>query len=110
MARFDSTWQQIATTFKNEPGKLLLESINEPVFNNATDAQKTQYLNELNTSFHSVVRKSGGKNKDRLLMLPTQAGSADPAPHGRPVQRRSTRCTTATWSPPCTTTASGRSV
>uniref|UniRef100_A0AAU2VED7 Cellulase family glycosylhydrolase n=1 Tax=Streptomyces sp. NBC_00003 TaxID=2903608 RepID=A0AAU2VED7_9ACTN len=75
MARFNSTWQQISTTFKNEPRTLLLESINEPVFNNATDAQKTQYLNELNTSFHSIVRKSGGKNKDRLLMLPTQAGS-----------------------------------
>ncbi|MFF1478463.1 cellulase family glycosylhydrolase [Streptomyces sp. NPDC058301] len=75
MARFNSTWRQIATTFKNEPSKLLLESINEPVFNNATDAQKTQYLNELNTSFHSIVRESGGKNKDRLLILPTQGGS-----------------------------------
>ncbi|MFD7014698.1 cellulase family glycosylhydrolase [Streptomyces sp. NPDC059928] len=72
MARFNSTWQQIATTFKNEPRTLLMESINEPQFSNATDAQKTQYLRELNTSFHSVVRNSGGRNKDRLLVLPSE--------------------------------------
>jgi endoglucanase len=72
MARFNSTWQQIATTFKDEPRTLLMESINEPQFSNATDAQKTQYLRELNTSFHSIVRSSGGRNKDRLLVLPSE--------------------------------------
>ncbi|WP_329466946.1 cellulase family glycosylhydrolase [Streptomyces sp. NBC_01431] len=72
MARFNSTWQQIATTFKNEPRTLLMESVNEPQFSNATDAQKTQYLRELNTSFHSIVRNSGGRNKDRLLVLPSE--------------------------------------
>ncbi|MEV7027062.1 cellulase family glycosylhydrolase, partial [Kitasatospora sp. NPDC093558] len=72
MARFNSTWQQIATAFKDEPRTLLMESINEPQFDNATDAQKTQYLRELNTSFHSIVRNSGGRNKDRLLVLPSE--------------------------------------
>lgn len=72
MARFNSTWQQIATAFKDEPRTLLMESINEPQFSNATDAQKTQYLRELNTSFHSIVRNSGGRNKDRLLVLPSE--------------------------------------
>ncbi|MEU9044835.1 MULTISPECIES: cellulase family glycosylhydrolase [unclassified Kitasatospora] len=72
MARFDSTWQQIATVFKDEPRALLMESINEPQFSNATDAQKTQYLRELNTSFHRIVRNSGGRNKDRLLVLPSE--------------------------------------
>ncbi|MGW5423606.1 cellulase family glycosylhydrolase [Streptomyces sp. NPDC003943] len=72
MARFDSTWQQIAAAFKDEPRKLLMESINEPQFADATDAQKTQYLRELNTSFHSIVRGSGGVNKDRLLVLPSE--------------------------------------
>ena len=72
MARFNSTWQQIATAFKDEPRTLLMESINEPQFSNATDAQKTQYLRELNTSFHSIVRDSGGRNKDRLLVLPSE--------------------------------------
>ncbi|MFD5324893.1 cellulase family glycosylhydrolase [Streptomyces sp. NPDC127092] len=72
MARFNSTWRQIATVFRDEPRALLMESINEPQFNNATDAQKTQYLRELNTSFHSIVRSSGGGNKDRLLVLPSE--------------------------------------
>ncbi|MFE2407222.1 cellulase family glycosylhydrolase [Kitasatospora sp. NPDC059408] len=72
MARFNSTWQQIAAAFKDEPRKLLMESVNEPQFNNATDAQKTTYMNELNTSFFTIVRNSGGGNKDRLLVLPTQ--------------------------------------
>jgi endoglucanase len=71
MARFDATWQQIAAEFRDEPRKLLMESINEPQFTNATDAQKTQYLNELNTSFHDIVRASGGGNTDRLLVLPS---------------------------------------
>ncbi|MFD7337507.1 cellulase family glycosylhydrolase [Streptomyces violascens] len=72
MARFNATWQQIATTFKDEPRALLMESVNEPQFSNATDAQKTQYLRELNTSFHSIVRNSGGRNRDRLLVLPSE--------------------------------------
>jgi endoglucanase len=70
--RFNATWQQIATAFKDEPRRLLFESVNEPFFNNATDTQKVQLLNELNTSFHKVVRATGGNNTTRLLMLPTQ--------------------------------------
>ncbi|WBP84753.1 cellulase family glycosylhydrolase [Kitasatospora cathayae] len=72
VARFNSTWRQIATVFKDEPRTLLMESINEPQFANAADAQKTQYLRELNTSFHDIVRNSGGRNKDRLLVLPSE--------------------------------------
>ncbi|MCU7827206.1 cellulase family glycosylhydrolase [Kitasatospora sp. DSM 101779] len=72
MARFNSTWQQIATAFKDEPRALLMESINEPQFADATNAQRTQYLRELNTSFHTIVRNSGGQNKDRLLVLPSE--------------------------------------
>jgi endoglucanase len=70
-ARYDATWKQIAAEFKDEPAKLLFESVNEPAFTNATDAQKAQFLNELNTSFHTIVRSSGGKNATRLLVLPT---------------------------------------
>ncbi|MEJ2854072.1 MULTISPECIES: cellulase family glycosylhydrolase [unclassified Saccharothrix] len=70
-ARFDSTWQQIATTFRDAPRRLLFESVNEPQFDNATDAQKKQFLDELNTSFHTLVRGSGGGNATRVLVLPT---------------------------------------
>ncbi|EDY58079.2 endoglucanase B [Streptomyces sviceus ATCC 29083] len=71
LARFKATWTQIAATFKDSPRSLLLESNNEPQFNNTTDAQGIQYNDELNTAFHSVVRQSGGNNATRLLVLPT---------------------------------------
>ncbi|KUM84786.1 MULTISPECIES: cellulase family glycosylhydrolase [Streptomyces] len=71
LARFKATWTQIAAEFKDSPQSLLLESNNEPQFNNTTDAQGIQYNDELNTAFHSVVRQSGGNNATRLLVLPT---------------------------------------
>ncbi len=71
LARFTATWSQIADAFKGASAKVLFESVNEPAFDNATAAQKTQLLNELNTTFHSIVRKSGGGNATRLLILPT---------------------------------------
>jgi endoglucanase len=71
MARFNSLWTQISSTFKDKPRTLLFESINEPEFENATAQQKATLLNELNTSFHKIVRGSGGKNGNRLLVLPT---------------------------------------
>ncbi|MFD1047738.1 cellulase family glycosylhydrolase, partial [Kibdelosporangium lantanae] len=76
-ARFDAIWKQVAAAFKDEPPTLLFESVNEPQFNNATDAQKAQFLNELNTSFHTIVRSSGGRNGTRLLVLPTVGCTPD---------------------------------
>ncbi|MFI8836519.1 cellulase family glycosylhydrolase [Streptomyces afghaniensis] len=69
--RFDATWRQITSTFRDEPRKLLFESVNEPFFEDITDAEKTRLLHELNTTFHRIVRSSGGGNTDRLLVLPT---------------------------------------
>ncbi|WP_055524820.1 cellulase family glycosylhydrolase [Streptomyces graminilatus] len=76
-ARFDSTWHQIADAFRNESAKLVFESINEPKFDNADDARKAALLNELNKSFHDIVRGSGGNNGKRLLMLPTEVCTPD---------------------------------
>ncbi|MFE1883203.1 cellulase family glycosylhydrolase [Streptomyces diastatochromogenes] len=77
LARFNTTWTQIATAFRNEPAQLVFESVNEPQFDNADNARKAELLNELNTSFHKVVRASGGTNTKRLLMLPTQVCTPD---------------------------------
>ncbi|RAG80908.1 cellulase [Streptacidiphilus pinicola] len=78
LARFNATWTQIADTFRNESDRLLFESVNEPGFTNTTgDAQKMALLDELNNSFHSVVRQSGGKNGTRLLILPPVGSSPD---------------------------------
>ncbi|MGW9036812.1 cellulase family glycosylhydrolase [Streptomyces sp. NPDC055721] len=79
VARFDSTWKQIAVAFRDEPRTLVFEGINEPQFDNTTEEQKTRYLNELQVSFHSIVRSSGGANTNRLLSLTTPFGSGDQA-------------------------------
>ncbi|MER5505317.1 cellulase family glycosylhydrolase [Streptomyces sp. NPDC002766] len=71
LARYKATWTQLAAEFKDSPQALLFESINEPQFDNTTDTQGNQYLDELNTTFHTVVRQSGGNNATRLLMLPS---------------------------------------
>jgi endoglucanase len=75
LARYDALWTQISAAFRDAPRTLLFESVNEPKFDNATAAQKTPLMNELNTSFHKIVRASGGGNKGRLLVLTTQEGS-----------------------------------
>lgn len=80
LARYNATWTQIATAFRDSSSKLVFESVNEPQFSNSSgDAQNAQLLNELNTSFHSIVRRSGGGNATRLLVLPTLHTSADQA-------------------------------
>ena len=83
VARYDSTWTQIATTFKDESHKLLFENVNEPQFKDSSgaavsDAQAIQCLDELDAAFFNIVRHSGGRNDTRLLMFfptaNTQAG------------------------------------
>jgi aryl-phospho-beta-D-glucosidase BglC (GH1 family) len=78
--RFNAAWTQIADTFRDSSTKLLYESINEPTFDNSSgDAQNAQLLDELNTSFHQIVRSSGGNNASRVLVLPTLHTSSDQA-------------------------------
>ncbi|MCX5254315.1 cellulase family glycosylhydrolase [Streptomyces canus] len=77
LARFHATWSQIATAFRDEPAQLVFESVNEPQFGNADNTRKAGLLNELNTTFHKIVRASGGGNKNRLLMLPTEVCTPD---------------------------------
>ncbi|MFE5714031.1 cellulase family glycosylhydrolase [Streptomyces sp. NPDC056501] len=74
-ARFNALWTQISATFRNEPRTLLFEGVNEPNFSNASAAEKTRFMDELNTSFQKVVRASGGGNQNRLLVLTTQVGT-----------------------------------
>jgi endoglucanase len=80
LARYNATWTQIAAAFRAEPAKLVFESVNEPQFTGSSgDAQNATLLDELNTSFRTIVRGSGGTNAARLLVLPTLHTSADQA-------------------------------
>jgi endoglucanase len=79
LARYRATWTQIATAFRDEPAKLTFESVNEPQFANAADAQAAPLLDELNRAFYNIVRTSGGNNATRLLVLPPLGSSPDQA-------------------------------
>lgn len=80
LARYNAIWTQVTSTFRNHSPKLTFESVNEPQFTNSSgDAQNAELLHELNTSFHRIVRQSGGGNATRLLVLPTLHTSSDQA-------------------------------
>jgi aryl-phospho-beta-D-glucosidase BglC (GH1 family) len=82
MAQYTATWTQIADTFKDYPQELSFESVNEVGFDEtwAPGGDRDHALMaELNSSFHEIVRNSGGNNGERLLVLPTLHTGADPA-------------------------------
>jgi len=78
---FVRLWEQIAEGFKDYSEKLILEGLNEP---RTIDSEAEWYgtqedhknLNILNQLFVDTVRKTGGNNAKRILMIPTVAASA----------------------------------
>lgn len=69
--RYRALWTQLSTTFRDHSGRVLFESINEPQFANVTDAEGDTLVHELNVEFVRLVRRSGGNNATRVLVLPT---------------------------------------
>lgn len=81
LAKFEAIWRQIAEEFKNEPDRLLFESVNEPRFSDDWNKDAPEYfamLEELNVAFHRIVRESGGNNAKRPLVLSTLTASSTP--------------------------------
>lgn len=78
LARFRAAWEQIAAHFREYPHTLLFEGINEPRFSSDWNADSPLFfelVDELQKTFHQVVRASGGANADRPLLLTTLTGS-----------------------------------
>ncbi len=78
LARYNAVWTQIANRFKNTSTKLMFESVNEPRFTDGgttDEGKQQQLLDELNVSFHSILRSSGGQNATRPLVLSTLEAS-----------------------------------
>ncbi|MFC5059923.1 cellulase family glycosylhydrolase [Saccharothrix xinjiangensis] len=76
--RYNALWSQLAGAFRDHSSRLVFESVNEPLFAGGSgDEQGYGLLDELNTSFHRLVRASGGANATRLLVLPTLFTNAD---------------------------------
>lgn len=76
-ARFAAVWKQIAEYFKDYSRKLIFETCNEPAMEwyegiedyKAYMESQTGRVNELNQLFTDTVRKTGGKNENRLLCM-----------------------------------------
>ncbi|MGP3971095.1 cellulase family glycosylhydrolase [Streptomyces sp. 6N223] len=80
LARYSAIWTQLAERFRDAPPELLFESVNEPQFEGSSGAaQEAELMDELNTTFHTIVRDSGGNNADRVLVLPTLHTSSEQA-------------------------------
>lgn len=70
-AHFVAVWTQIADYFKNYGEELLFESMNEIHDGyGKPDPRHFSFINELNQEFVNLVRKSGGNNARRHLVVP----------------------------------------
>ena len=69
--KFRSYWEQIATFFAGKNEKLVFEGLNEETnFTNAGSTQKAYAtLTRVNQLFIDTVRKAGGNNTKRLLIV-----------------------------------------
>lgn len=71
-AKYEKVWAQIAARFKNYDEHLIFESMNE-VFDGNYNGPTAEYyanINEYNQIFVDTVRKSGGQNANRYLLVP----------------------------------------
>ncbi len=70
-ARFVTVWTQIARHFSGAGEELLFESMNEIHDGyGEPDPRHFTFVNELNQTFVDLVRKSGGNNDQRHLVVP----------------------------------------
>lgn len=83
--RFTKIWEQIAERFKNYDEHLIFEGLNEPRTEGSEKqwsggtAEERKVLNKYNKLFVETVRKSGGNNKLRYLMVTPYAAGSDGA-------------------------------
>lgn len=79
LQELDIVWTQIAEHFKNYGDKLIFETINEPRDGENWTGNTSLYeiTNEYNAKALFAIRKTGGNNEKRLVMLPTYTAGAD---------------------------------
>lgn len=71
-AKYEKVWEQIANRFKNYDDHLVFESMNE-VFDGSYGNPNPEYYNNINAYnqiFVDTVRKAGGNNNSRYLLVP----------------------------------------
>ena len=73
-------WAQLCKRFENYGEELVFETMNEPRVEGAEDEwygneETREVVNYLNLAALNEIRKSGGKNKTRFVLIPTYAAS-----------------------------------
>ncbi len=90
LAFLTGVWKQIAATFSSYDNRLLFELLNEPRLrgherewwydeNNADCVAAADIIREYEEACISTIRKSGGKNAGRFLLVPAYVASPDAA-------------------------------
>ncbi len=69
MTKYRAIWTQIAERFGDYPDKLLFESMNEICFDDLGTEQGCELMNRMNNEFTELLRRSGGNNPNRYLIL-----------------------------------------
>jgi endoglucanase len=74
ITEYKALWTQIAARFRNHDDHLIFESMNEVGFddlnvNGAPSQAAYDLLNQINAEFATLVRNSGGNNRQRHLLL-----------------------------------------
>ena len=89
MEAYRGMWKQIAERFADYDSHLIFETLNEPRLcgnkqyewwidtNNADCKDAMDCVNKLNAAALDSIRKSGGNNAKRFVMMPTYAASPD---------------------------------
>lgn len=70
----EKLWTRIAGYFKDYPGRLIFEGFNESLGTQREEDHYSEdelydYVNEMNQTFVDAVRKTGGNNTDRMLIV-----------------------------------------
>lgn len=82
----DAIWRQVATHFSDRDHKLVFETMNEPRVTGVSyewniDAQNLECMaaievvNQLNQTALDAIRRTGGRNADRFVIVSAYAGS-----------------------------------
>ncbi len=84
-AQLSRLWQQVAERFNKYDNRLIFEGMNEPRLIDTElewtggDTESRGVINKLNQVFVETVRRTGGNNATRMLMIPTYAAATDEA-------------------------------
>lgn len=68
-ARYSAIWNQIAERFRDYSDYLVFESMNEVGFDSLPETKAYELLNKINQDFVDLIRKSGGNNEKRHLLI-----------------------------------------